>query len=202
MIYRLGLRLCHDDAFAEDLVQETFAHALQGWDKFDGRCEPSSWLYTIAVHAHRRVQRRRAGQPRQMDCVCRADSRTAADDLADPAEVTERLEWVRKAVNGLAIRYRLPVVLRYYGDLTTGEIAQVLSVSEGTIRCRLFRGRQILAEALRDGVHPADAERGTDSDKASPSRAKEMCDGCASVFGSLKLADKCCREFIYGCGDG
>jgi hypothetical protein len=105
-------------------------------------------------------------------------------------------------VNGLAIRYRLPVVLRYYGDLTTGEIAQVLSVSEGTIRCRLFRGRQILAEALRDGVHPADAERGTDSDKASPSRAKEMCDGCASVFGSLKLADKCCREFIYGCGDG
>lgn len=65
-IYTLGLRMCGDPDRAEDLVQETFLKAFGGWDQFEGRSNPATWLYSIASRACQRMQRRRAGEPRRM----------------------------------------------------------------------------------------------------------------------------------------
>ena len=51
---------------AEDLVQETFLQAYRKWDQFEGRSEPSTWLYTIAARICQRMHRRRAGEPERL----------------------------------------------------------------------------------------------------------------------------------------
>ncbi|MDH3592122.1 MAG: sigma-70 family RNA polymerase sigma factor, partial [Planctomycetota bacterium] len=65
-LYGLGLKLCGGREEAEDLVQETFLQAYRKWDQFEGRAQPTTWLYTIASRICQRMHRRRAGQPEKM----------------------------------------------------------------------------------------------------------------------------------------
>ena len=62
-LYGLGLKLCGNPADAEDLVQEVFLQAFRKWHQFEGRSDPSSWLYTIGARACQRMHRRRSGEP-------------------------------------------------------------------------------------------------------------------------------------------
>lgn len=65
-IYGLALRTCGNPDDAEELVQETFLNAFRRWDSFEGRSDPSTWLYTIATRACRRMHRLKSGEPRTM----------------------------------------------------------------------------------------------------------------------------------------
>ena len=65
-MYGLALKLCGNQAEAEDLVQDTFLQAYRKWDQFEGRSEPTSWLYTIASRLSRRRQRTRSGEPQRL----------------------------------------------------------------------------------------------------------------------------------------
>jgi RNA polymerase sigma-70 factor (ECF subfamily) len=72
------------------------------------------------------------------DCV--ADGEDAAEQVLD----AERFERVRRAVEGLAMRYREPVVLRYLEELDTDEISLVLGISRNALQVRLSRARKLL----------------------------------------------------------
>jgi RNA polymerase sigma factor (sigma-70 family) len=68
-MYGLALKLCRNQAEAEDLVQDTFLQAYRKWGQFEGRSEPTSWLYTIASRLCQRRQRRRSGEPRHVESL-------------------------------------------------------------------------------------------------------------------------------------
>ena len=64
-------------------------------------------------------------------------------------EVSERQETVQRALASLAQPYRAVVALREIEGLSYEEIAQVLEVSEGTVKSRLMRGRELLKRKLQ-----------------------------------------------------
>ena len=66
-MYGLALKLCRNPSEAEDLVQDTFLQAFRKWDQFEGRSEPTTWLYTIASRLCQRRQRPRSGEPRRLE---------------------------------------------------------------------------------------------------------------------------------------
>lgn len=55
-----------------------------------------------------------------------------------------------EAVLSLPARYRIPIHLYYYEDLSVAEIARTIGKSEGTVKSRLFRARNLLRERLRE----------------------------------------------------
>ena len=65
----MASRLCGQRDEAEDILQETFLQAFRKWDQFEGRSDPATWLYTIAVRACQRKHRRRSGEPRNMESL-------------------------------------------------------------------------------------------------------------------------------------
>jgi RNA polymerase sigma-70 factor (ECF subfamily) len=65
------------------------------------------------------------------------------------AESSERQRHVQRALASLAQPYRTVVVLREIEDLSYDEIAEVLGVSEGTVKSRLTRGRELLRRKLQ-----------------------------------------------------
>jgi RNA polymerase sigma factor (sigma-70 family) len=79
----------------------------------------------------------------------------------DPAPDANRAVDVERALASLPRRQREAVVLRYYLQLDTREVAAALGVHEGTVKSTLFRARAALADAL--GIHePEEAnDRGT-----------------------------------------
>jgi RNA polymerase sigma-70 factor (ECF subfamily) len=218
-VYGLGLRMCDDPEKAEDLVQETFLRALEGWEGFDGRSKPSTWLYTIAARTCQRMERRRAGQPRHMRRLDRPRPGAEAAMVELPAGGETPLEWlerkeivhaVRSAIESLPMHFRLPLLLKEIEGLSVEEVAEVLGLKAATVKTRLHRARLLVREALSKPlpkrapgqVHENEGacldllwakqealDRGVDF----PIPGDELCERCRSVFATLEVAGDVCH---------
>lgn len=223
LIYQLGLRTCDNPDAAEDLVQETFLRALRSWDSFEGRARPSTWLYTIATRACRRLQRRRAGEPRRLEPLERllpsGDERPvqipSREDPEGDAVLALATDEARRAIGELPIGFRLPFVLKEVFDLSIEEISQVLDVKPATVKTRLHRARlrlrQTLAEALPTApASPEDPhtdeclallkakQESLDRGTPFPVPPEELCQRCRGVFATLDLGREACHALEIG----
>lgn len=149
----LARRLVRDEARAEDVVQDTYVTALLNPPRHAGALR--AWLATVVrklAWTHTRSEMRRAARERK--AVTPAPAPT-------PAEVLERATWHRKLVNlvmELDEPYRTTLLLRYFEDLNSSEIAAQQGVPAATVRTRLRRGLEQLRERL-DKDTPGGRER-------------------------------------------
>ncbi|HET9345025.1 MAG TPA: sigma-70 family RNA polymerase sigma factor [Candidatus Limnocylindrales bacterium] len=147
------VRACHrvlaDLHEAEDAAQEAFVTAygaLATWRR-DGTF--GAWLTRIAV----RIALRRAQRRKPVAWIDPGDPGSALDVAGgvDPAAATLRAERdgaVRRAVAGLDEPYREIVSLRYFGELSLNEIADVTGRPLGTVKTHLHRGLARLRTSL------------------------------------------------------
>jgi RNA polymerase sigma-70 factor (ECF subfamily) len=217
-IRALGLRLCGGPEEADDILQETFLSAFRAWDQFEGRAEPSTWLFTIASRACQRKRRRRAGEPRRLESLeellpTGTDALPDPDSLdRDPAGTLERRELeevLHAAISRLPMRFRLPLVLKDLAEFKISEIARILDVKEATVKTRIHRARLYLRRDLSKALphrqaeppsHPqrvcldllASKQEAIDRGVAFPMSDEDLCERCRAVFASLDvLLDTC-----------
>lgn len=165
-VLNLVSHIVEDGAEAADVLQEVFVKVFRGIRQFHGESSLKTWIYRIAVHEasnHRRGWwRRHLREAFSLD-ASRADAdRFLADSPSRPEtpyqalEQVERQKMVRRALASLAQPYRSVVVLREIEGLAYGEIAQVLGISEGTVKSRLIRGRELLKRKLTGWLRQQD----------------------------------------------
>jgi RNA polymerase sigma-70 factor (ECF subfamily) len=125
-VWRAAYALTSRRELANDVAQEAFVRAVTHGDRFDSARPFRPWVTKIAVNLAldelRRERRLGPGLP---------DARSEAPPEADDA--------VLRAVTRLAPDRRVVVVLHYWLDFSTPEIAQVLDVPQGTVASRLSR---------------------------------------------------------------
>ena len=165
-LYNLISYIVEDGTEAADVLQEVFVKVFRGIRQFHGESSLKTWIYRIAVHEasnHRRGWfRRHLREAFSLDAPRTDCDRALAGTLARPEtpyqvlEQAERQQIVRRALASLAQPYRAVVVLREIEGLAYGEIAQVLGVSEGTVKSRLIRGRELLKRKLTGGLGKRD----------------------------------------------
>ena len=147
-VYSISLYFFHgDEAAASDATQQVFLKLLTGIGRFRGDSEFSTWLYRMVVNTcldHSRAGRRRELLPDAAAMARIAVPKSAEEDLVQ-AEVAGK---VQAALSSLPPKLRLPVLLRYFEDLSYGEMAKALNCSMGTVASRLHKGHQLLAEKL------------------------------------------------------
>ncbi|MCB0972301.1 MAG: SigE family RNA polymerase sigma factor [Acidimicrobiales bacterium] len=138
--YEPSVRLAHllvgDRARAEELTQDAFVRVHA---RMDGLDEPAAYLRTVLVNLCRDAGRRRS----RFQCLPEARARTV-DAPHVPADATA----VWQALHGLPDRQRTALVLRYYLDRPTDEIAEVLGVRPATVRSLVHRGLATLKEVV------------------------------------------------------
>jgi RNA polymerase sigma-70 factor (ECF subfamily) len=129
-------------AAAEDAVQEALLRAWERSDRGEQVESLDAWVATVALNLSRSALRRLRSERR-------AKARLRASGWADDhALSSDRAVDVDRALAGLPRRQREAVVLRYYLQMDTREVATVLRVSEGTVKSTLSRARTALAAAL------------------------------------------------------
>ena len=129
---------CGDLALAEDVVAEAFSRAYERWGRVQAMGSPTGWVYRVAVNLLRRRWRRAAVERRLL-----FRSRPAVS--AEMADVFPEL-W--RAIQALPPRQREAVALRYVADLTERQVAEAMSVAEGTASATLAAARRQLAANL------------------------------------------------------
>ena len=129
---------CGSRPAAEDAVQEALLRAWERSEKGQELDSLEAWVTTVALNLSRSGLRRLRSERR-------ARARLAAPRGIEPD--VQRLD-VERALSTLPRRQREAVVLRYYLQLDTREVASALGIGEGTVKSTLFRARAALATAL------------------------------------------------------
>lgn len=150
-------RLVRGPEDAHDLAQEVFLKIYQALDRFDPQFRFSTWLFRVAQNAAiDQIRRQRlklvsmtrespdGGEEREWDFP--SAEPTPYGDLRNQ----ERGEAIQTAVDALPWEYRELILLRHFGELSYEEIATFKSLPLGTVKNKLFRGRQMLKERLAD----------------------------------------------------
>ncbi|AIN81824.1 MULTISPECIES: sigma-70 family RNA polymerase sigma factor [Corynebacterium] len=164
-LYGAALRMTRNPADAEDLVQETYIKAFQGFRSYKPGTNLKAWLYRILTNAYinnyRKAQRRPAEYATDDitdSQIAETASHTSIGLRSAEVEALEKLpdEEIRDALMSLKEDYRMVV---YYADvegLPYKEIAEIMGTPIGTVMSRLHRGRK----QLRDALHNVAVERG------------------------------------------
>jgi RNA polymerase sigma-70 factor, ECF subfamily len=153
----LILRMVRDPALAEDLAQDTFLKAFRSLSSFDASRTFSSWLFRIANNtAIDAIRRRPHGQ---QELEGRAQLDPAVPPAPDPVEEAALGQALEAALGRLRADHRMAVLLRYQEGCSYPEIAETLSIPEGTAKTYVHRGRKLLAQWLEQaGWRPAGRE--------------------------------------------
>ncbi len=140
-IRALARRLVRDDASADDVVQQTYIAALE--TPLDERTV-RGWLKTVVRNFSFRKQRDEQRRHRRELAAARPDTHTPVD-LVDRIELQRR---IAKQVLDLREPYRSTVILHFYEELSSTEIARRQGVPAATVRGQLRRGLAALREAF------------------------------------------------------
>jgi RNA polymerase sigma-70 factor (ECF subfamily) len=156
-IFSLAQRMTRNREDAEDVVQQSLQKAFINLKKFEGDSLFSTWLTRIAINEALMLLRRKRGS-REVPIAESSTEDGAAlpldfpDSGPNPEDSCLQLEQERilcAAVNELKPGLRKAIELREFGELSTGETAQVMGVSIAAVKARLFHGRKELRQRLK-----------------------------------------------------
>jgi RNA polymerase sigma-70 factor (ECF subfamily) len=145
-VRRLAFYLLDDPQDAEDAAQEALAKVLTRIDQFRGESRFATWLYSLVTNTCRDLgerQRRRRHQP--LDTAPDVVSTEGPHDLAVQRE--QRAVLARE-MGGLSVDQRHVMVMKDVLALSYEEIAEVLDMPVGTVKCHAHRGRARMRRAL------------------------------------------------------
>ena len=146
-VFRLALRMCGNEADADEVAQEAFLSAWRALPCFRGESKFSTWLYQLTTHAAIDLLRR---EKRQIDAedIAEIDAPDGAPSPQQLAEQAETQQAVRQAVLQLPEEQRQVLLLRFLQELSYEEIGQALQLPPGTVKSRLNRAKAQLKNIL------------------------------------------------------
>ena len=155
-VYSLVIGMVQESSDAADVTQDVFLKAFRGIRGFRRGSSLKTWLYRIAIREalnHRRWLWRHHRQQASIDTEpaeghamveIEDESRTPFEEAASH----EVQQAVQQALRGVPEVFRSAVILRDLEGMSYEEVAEVLSVSVGTVKSRILRGRRLLREIL------------------------------------------------------
>ena len=159
-LFGAAYRLTRNARDAEDLVQDSLLRAYRFWDSFEQDSNCKAWLLRIVTNTFINEYQRKKRSREVLDAA--SAEQDATDGVLMHAEASDRRsperallersvsDDVQRALEGLPDDFRTAVVLCDVQGLSYKEIADIMGTPVGTVMSRLFRGRKLLAAALRE----------------------------------------------------
>ncbi|HWH73774.1 MAG TPA: RNA polymerase sigma factor RpoE [Methylibium sp.] len=170
-IERLIGRMVRDVDLVQDIAQETFIRAYRAIPQFRGESAFYTWLYRIAVNTAKKalVDLKRdpvmtesafATRDEEGDETSRVENELSDGETPDALLATKEIATaVNSAIDALSEDLRQAITLREIEGLSYEEIADVMNCPIGTVRSRIFRAREAIAQRLRPLLDTREGER-------------------------------------------
>jgi len=149
-VYNYILRLTGDRSLSEDLTQEVFLRVYQGLPGFSLRSRFTTWLFQVTKN---RVLDELRALERRPRSVVNIEDAPPLEVVDAPAERSETIDAVWRAVEALNPDLKMALLLRDIVGLSYSEIAETLEITLATVKWRIYKAREEVQVALqRDGV--------------------------------------------------
>jgi len=180
-LYGAAYRLTRNPRDAEDLVQDSLLRAYRFWDSFEQDSNCKAWLLRIVTNTFINEYQRKKRTREVLDQA--TAEQEATDGVLVHADANDRQspermlldrsvsDDVQRALEGLPEDFRTAVVLCDVQGLSYKEIAEIMQTPVGTVMSRLFRGRKLLAAALREFALAEGYVRTTETTEQAPEQA-------------------------------
>ena len=161
-------RMISDYEAASELCQEVFLKVYSSMDKYNPEYKFTTWVHRIASNAtidwlrKKRVETYSLETPLGGEDGPTFSQQVPSTDLGplSQLEMAQLQGRIEKAIAELPVIYRELIVLRHLNDLSYDEIAEALDLPLGTVKNRIFRGREMLKVALASDMEPKEAHGG------------------------------------------
>jgi len=149
-VYSFSMKVCGQPEDAEDTMQEVLSRSIPHLSKIQTPQQMAVWLYTVTRNRCWRMRRKPVHAPAHLlsldELMPDGDElgRLLADAAAGPESnvlATEQHHLLHQAILRIPATLRIVLVLHDMEELTTEQVAQVLSLQQGTVRIRLHRAR-------------------------------------------------------------
>ena len=146
MVYKIAFAGTANTADAEDVTQNVFMKLLKCGKNFESEEHRKAWLIRVTLNEVKLLKRSAWFRKR--------DDNTEINEIRSDNDICINTEnkMVYDAVMKLDKDQRLAVILFYYYDYTSSEIAKMSGTKEATIRTRLKRAREKLKEILKEDM--------------------------------------------------
>lgn len=170
-IERLIGRMVRDVDLVQDIAQETFIRAYRAIPQFRGESQFYTWLYRIAVNTAKKAlgdlkrdllvtESARSGRDEDGEETSRVENELTDGETPDALLASKQIAAaVNSAIEDLSEDLRQAITLREIEGLSYEEIAEVMNCPIGTVRSRIFRAREAIAERLRPMLEQRSGER-------------------------------------------
>ena len=169
-VERLVARMVRDVDIVQDITQETFIRAYRAIPQFRGESAFYTWLYRIAVNTAKKALLQLKRDPlvtesarlsrEEDDETSRLENELTDGETPDAVLASKQVaRAVNLAVESLSEDLRQAITLREIEGLSYEEIAEMMNCPIGTVRSRIFRAREAIAQRLRPLLDTRDGER-------------------------------------------
>ena len=145
-------KFCSDLDLSQDITQEAFVKAYNNIDKFRGDSSFYTWIYRIAINTAKNYfsNKSRGAETYNEDLLDNAlsDRSLNSDNPETLLEAEEMKDAINQAFQNLPDEIRSTLSLREYDGLSYEEIAKVQNCPIGTVRSRIFKGRELINETF------------------------------------------------------
>jgi len=170
-IERLIARMVRDVDLVQDIAQESFIRAYRALPQFRGDSAFYTWLYRIAVNTAKKAlvdmkrdplvtESARAGMNDDDDETSRTERELTDGETPEALLASKEIaQAVNAAIEALSDDLRQAITLREIEGLSYEEIAELMNCPIGTVRSRIFRARESIAQRLRPLLDTREGER-------------------------------------------
>jgi RNA polymerase sigma-70 factor (ECF subfamily) len=141
-LYFYLYRMLRDESLAEDVQVEVFTQVWKGAGKFRGQSQVKTWIFGIARNL-------------AMNALRKHRHHANIDDYQDIADVgqpdpedADRRRFLQKAMDMISDKHRDVLDYVFYQQMTYQEIAEILDISENTVKTRVFYAKAALRKAI------------------------------------------------------
>ena len=198
-VYSFSMKVCGHPEDAEDTMQEVLSRSLGHLAKIENPQQMAVWLYTVTRNRCWRMRRKPAHAPAHLLSLdeLMPDGDELGGLLEDAAAGPERNiiaaeqhHLLHQAILHIPATLRIVLVLHDMEELTTEQVAQVLSLQQGTVRIRLHRARLSVRKEMNQllrGVpeDPNDAKPSAKKRKVAKAKNGQRPAECRDLFANL-----------------
>ncbi len=144
----IGIGISYEDG--EDILQEVYLEALQKPPKHGSSQENERWLMKVTINkCMLEFRQKKQNQRAEKEILKRRDAPGKLEPAPENKVIhNEETQAMRHCLNEMDESLKIPLVMKYFCDLNSSQISEILDMKPGTVRKRLCQGRLVLAELL------------------------------------------------------